>query len=100
MQKRKYQTERELLHRLAIACYRAEAGPLMECQAVKSCVQTLENYIFKNLHSESFDDKFCQRTGDINEHFSMHVNCHGKVSVYRKKSVPNNVIHLVEVQHA
>ncbi len=100
MQKRKTQTERELMHGLAISCYRAETGPLMDCPAVKSSVQRLENYIFKNLHSESFDDKFCQRTGDINEHFSMHVNCHGKVNLYRKKPVTNNVINLVEVQHA
>jgi|GEM_PF-2540392 len=100
MQKRKSQIEHELLHSLAISCYRAEAGPLMNSKAVKSSVQHLENYIFKNLHSESFDDKFCQRTGDINEHFSMHVNCHGKVNLYRKTPVVNKVIQLVEVQHA
>jgi hypothetical protein len=98
MQKSKTQTERELLHSLAISCYRAEQGDLMKCQAVKSSVQRLENYIFKNPHSASFDDKFCQRTGNINEHFSLHVNCHGKANVYRKT---HQVIHNIsEVQHA
>ncbi|WP_351122643.1 hypothetical protein [Shewanella sp. T24-MNA-CIBAN-0130] len=82
--KSKSQIERELLHMLAIACYRAPSGPLMNCPNVISRIKDLERHITLALHSDKFDSEFCQRTGFINKDFSMSVNCHGKVNLYRR----------------